>query len=90
MIGQDKRMMNMNATLKAVYRGGVFIPQAACELPENSEVELVIQGPVVLPPTVSDPEERARVRKRVVERMRLHPLSADAPRFTREQLHERR
>ena len=80
----------MTATIKAIYRNGVFVPENACELPENAEVELTVQGPVVLPPTVADPEERARIRKRVIERMRRHPLSADAPRFTREQLHERR
>ena len=80
----------MTATMKAVYRNGVFVPEKACELPENAEVELTVQGPVVLPPTIADPEERARIRKRVVERMRRHPLSADAPQFTREQLHERR
>ncbi len=79
----------MNATLKAVYRNGVFVPVDACGFPENSEVELIVQGPVVIPPSVTDPEERALIRKRVVERMRQNPIPADAPRFTREQLHER-
>jgi predicted DNA-binding antitoxin AbrB/MazE fold protein len=79
----------MNATLKAVYRNGVFVPETACQLPENSEVELIVQGPVIIPPSVTDPQERARIRKRVVERMRQNPIPADAPRFTREQLHER-
>ena len=81
---------SMNATLKAVYRNGVFVPETACDLPENSEVALTVQGPIVIPPTVADPEERARIRKRVVERMRGNPIPANAPRFTREQLHERR
>jgi predicted DNA-binding antitoxin AbrB/MazE fold protein len=79
----------MNATLKAVYRNGVFVPETACQLPENSEVELTVQGPVIVPPSVADPQERARIRKRLVERMRQNPIPADAPRFTREQLHER-
>jgi len=79
----------MNATLRAVYRNGVFVPQTACHLPENSEVELVVQGPLIIPPSVTDPQERARIRKRVVERMRQNPIPADAPRLTREQLHER-
>jgi len=79
----------MNATLKAVYRNGVFVPEKACQFPENSEVELIVQGPVVIPPSVADPQERARIRKRVVERMRQNSIPAEAPRFTREELHER-
>ncbi len=47
-----------------------------CQLPENSEVELIVQGPVVIPPGVADPQERARIRKRVVERMRQNPIPA--------------
>lgn len=80
----------MNVTLRAVYRNGVFIPDTACTLPENSQVELIVQGPIVVPPSVADPQERARIRKRVVERMRQNPIPAGAPRFSREQLHERR
>jgi predicted DNA-binding antitoxin AbrB/MazE fold protein len=79
----------MNATLKAVYRNGVFVPETACQLPENSQVELIVQGPVVIPPGVTDPQERARIRKRLVERMRQNFIAADAPRLTREHLHER-
>jgi len=79
----------MNAPLRAVYRNGVFVPETACELPENSQVELIVQGPVIIPPSVADSQERARIRKGVVERMRQNPIPADAPRFTREQLHER-
>jgi hypothetical protein len=79
----------MNAPVKAVYRNGVFVPENACELPENSQVELIVQGPVVVAPAVTDPQERARIRKRVVARMRENPIPVDAPRFTREQLHER-
>ena len=35
--------------LKAVYQEGVFIPRERCEIPEGSEVELIIQGPLILP-----------------------------------------
>jgi predicted DNA-binding antitoxin AbrB/MazE fold protein len=80
----------MNATVNAIYRNGVFVPEDACELPEGAEVRLTVEGPTVIPASVTDPEERRRIRKRIVERMRRHPLAADAPRFTREQLHERR
>jgi hypothetical protein len=51
---------------------------------------LIIEEPRVIPPAVTDPEERKRILKRMVERMRANPIPADAPRFTREELHERR
>jgi predicted DNA-binding antitoxin AbrB/MazE fold protein len=79
----------MDSTLRAVYRNGVFVPATACQLPENSEVELIVQGPVITPPRVTDPQERTRIRKQVVERMRQDRIASDAPRLTREQLHER-
>jgi hypothetical protein len=45
--------------------------------------------PGVIPPRISDPEEGARIRKRVVERMQSNPIPEGAPRFTRDELHER-
>jgi len=80
----------MEATVRAVFRNGVFVPTTTCDIPENTEVQVFVQGPTIIPPSVKDPEERARIRRKVVERMQNSPLSADAPRFTREQLHERR
>jgi predicted DNA-binding antitoxin AbrB/MazE fold protein len=76
--------------LKAIYQGGAFIPQSPCNLPENSEVELIIETPNILPPKVADLEERKRILAAMVERMRANPIPANAPRFTREELHERR
>jgi predicted DNA-binding antitoxin AbrB/MazE fold protein len=80
----------MSQRLKAIYREGVFIPQTPCDLPEDSEVELIIEEPRVIPPTVTDPEERAKILREIVQNMRENPIPADAPRFTREELHERR
>ncbi len=81
----------MSQTLRAIYRDGAFILQAPCDLPEGAEVELTIHDPHTTPPTVTDPEERKRILKGMVERMRSNPIPADAPRrFTREELHERR
>lgn len=76
--------------LKAVYQNGAFVPQAPCDLPEGSEVELTIHDPYTIPPSVTDPKERARILKELVQRMKDNPLPADAPHFTREELHERR
>jgi predicted DNA-binding antitoxin AbrB/MazE fold protein len=76
--------------VRAIYRNGCFVPKTPCDLPEGCEVELAVQGPFVLPPSVTDPEEQVRIRRKVLERMLKNPISADAPHFTREQLHERR
>jgi len=80
----------MSQRLKAIYQRGAFIPQSPCNLPENAEVELIIENPHVLPPLVTDPEERKRILAEMVERMRANPIPANAPRFTREELHDRR
>ncbi|HYJ87868.1 MAG TPA: antitoxin family protein [Pyrinomonadaceae bacterium] len=81
----------MAQRLRAIYQNGAFVPQSPCDLPENSEVDLVIERPHVLPPLVTDPDERKRLLEQLVERMRSNPIPDDAPRhFTREELHERR
>ena len=80
----------MSQTLKAIYRQGAFIPQVPCNFPEGAEVELTIHDPYTIPPEVTDPAERARILAQVVQNMRDNPIPADAPRFTREKLHERR
>lgn len=80
----------MAQSLKAIYRNGAFVPQTPCDLPEGAEVRLIIENPNLLPPGETDPAERKRILERMVKRMKDNPLSADAPRFTREELHERR
>lgn len=80
----------MSQRLRAIYREGVFVPQTPCNLPEDAEVELTIEEPRVIQPAVADSNERKRILKRMIERMRANPIPTDAPRFTREELHERR
>ena len=46
----------MPLTLKAVYRNGTFILETACNLPEGSEVELLIQSSSIVSPPISDVE----------------------------------
>lgn len=45
--------------------------------------------PYTLPPLVTDETERARLLRELVERMKANPIPANAPHFTREELHER-
>ena len=80
----------MSKTIKATFRGGVFVPQEPYELAEGTEVELFIGDPYTLPPGEPDPEKRKRIMKELIERMKQNPIPADAPRFTRDEMHERR
>jgi predicted DNA-binding antitoxin AbrB/MazE fold protein len=76
--------------LKAIYRNGTFILQSACELPEGTEVELLVQSPHVVSPLLSDVEIKKQFLKSLIERMQQNPIPLNAPRFTRDMLHERR
>ncbi|MDT5061585.1 MAG: hypothetical protein QOH63_2044 [Acidobacteriota bacterium] len=80
----------MSQRLKAVYREGAFIPQMPCDLPEGAEVEITIHEANILPPEITDPEERKRIMSELIQNMLDNPIPANAPRFTREELHERR
>jgi hypothetical protein len=80
----------MQDSLRAIYRNGAFVPIVPCSLPEETEVEVHVQNtPHIIPPRVSDPDERARIRREFIARMRTNPIPVTAPRFTREELHER-
>ena len=80
----------MSQTLKAVYRNGAFIPQTAFELPEGTEVELLIQTPHVTSPPITDPAARRQFLQALTQRMQQNPIPTNAPQLTREALHERR
>ena len=56
---------------------------------ENSEIELTVHNPYVLPPTAGSEEETARALGELVESWERHPISPDAPRLSRDELHER-
>lgn len=43
-----------------------------------------------IPPEITAPAERAQAIEELVERMQANPIPPGAPRFTREELHERR
>ena len=79
----------MRQAIKAIYRNGAFILQTAFELPEGTEVELLIQSSQVMSPSISDLETKRQFLKSLVERMQHNPIPLNAPRFTREMLHER-
>jgi predicted DNA-binding antitoxin AbrB/MazE fold protein len=79
----------MDTIVNAVFRNGVFVPTIECDIPEITEVQVILRGPASTPKVAADPEERARIRREVVQAMRRNPIPANAPRFTREQLHER-
>lgn len=80
----------MSQRVRAVFRHGVFEPREPFELPEDLEVELVVEAPRIEVPAVEDPGERARLREELVASIRRSPFPADRPTWTRDELHERR
>jgi predicted DNA-binding antitoxin AbrB/MazE fold protein len=80
----------MTQALKAIYRNGAFILETAYDLPEGTEVELLIQSPQVVSPPISVAETKQHFLKSLIERMQQNPIPPNAPHFTREMLHERR
>jgi uncharacterized protein (DUF433 family) len=40
----------METTVRAVFRNGVFVPTTACDIPENTEVEVFVEGAARVPP----------------------------------------
>ena len=83
-------MVALPIRIRAVFKDGKFVPQEPCALPEAAEVQLTVERSNIIPPTVTDPAERQRILKEVVERMMANPIPANAPKFTRDELHERR
>ena len=80
----------MREEISAVFRDGVFIPEAPCHLPNNTRVHILVKKASVQEPLVSDPVERGRIVEKTLAQMKANPISAGAPKFTREELHERR
>ena len=79
----------MSQALKAIYRNGTFILQTAFDLPEETEVELLIHSPQIVSPLISNTEAKQKFLKSLVERMQQNSIPLNAPQFTRETLHER-
>ena len=79
----------MSQRLRATFHLGAFIPQQPCEIPEGSEVDIIVDGPAMLPPEETDIETRKQILIELVESIRRHPFPQGAPLFTREELHDR-
>jgi hypothetical protein len=83
----------MSVRLKAIYRDGAFVPLTNGEkldVPENAEVELAVHDPYVLPAKATSAEERERALRELFASWDAYPLRPDAPRLTRDEMHERR
>jgi hypothetical protein len=80
----------MDRVYRAIFHDGAFVPTETPDLPPDSEVELIVRTPPIAGPVVTDPIERERIVQRMIARMLQNPLPKDAPRFTRDELHERR
>ena len=75
--------------LKAIFRGGMFIPQEPCHLPEETSVDLTVEQLPRRQPVITSPSARQEILIRLIERMKENPIPEAAPHFTRDELHER-
>lgn len=87
---QGTTMTTFPLRLRAVFRDGKFVPTETCSLPESAEVQLTVEPPRIIAATVTDPVEWSRNMAELIERMKSQPLRPDAPKLTRDELHERR
>jgi len=83
-------MVALPIRIRAVFQDGKFVPQEPCALPEAAEVQLLVEPSNVAASTVADPAKRQQILAEAVERMMAQPLPANAPKLTRDELHERR
>ena len=81
----------MSLRLKAIYKDGAFVPLSNGEklnVSENEEVEITVHDPSGLPSLACD-QERERALRELFASWDAYPLRADAPRLTRDEMHER-
>ncbi len=67
--------------IKATYQKGLFVPQSPCVLPENAEVELIVQPATTYYPEVIDPERRKEILQTLLRRMRQTSIAAHSRRL---------
>ena len=77
-------------SVRAIYREGHLVPLQPVSLAEGTEVQVLVSDSQILPPLVNDPVKRASILRSLVQRMVDNPIPANAPRLTRNELHERR
>ena len=70
----------MTYRTKAVYHAGAFVPETR-QIPEDAKVDLLVQGPFLVMPVITDPQQRARILRQITQRMKQNPIPVDAPRF---------
>ena len=70
-----------------------YVIGKATSLPEDmaAQHDHYIHGsPRIIPPAITDPAARVKAMEELVARMKAQPLPPNAPKLTRDQLHERR
>lgn len=83
----------MSVKVKATYTQGVFVPlpsEALRELPDEAEVELIVQHTSADAARSLEASERLARLREIAASMKANSFSGDPPPITREELHERR
>jgi hypothetical protein len=56
----------------------------------SARSEVSMPNPYITPPAITDPTERTTTLQDIAAQMKANSFTGDPPRFTREELHERR
>jgi hypothetical protein len=83
----------MSLRLKAIFKDGAFVPISngdKLNVSENAEVDITVHEPNVVSATATSDKERERALRELFASWDAHPLRSDAPRLTRDEMHERR
>lgn len=83
----------MSVRLKVIYKDGAFVPVRNDEklrVPENTEVEITVHDHYAPWPAAASEEERERTLRELFASWDAYPVRPDAPRLTRDEMHERR
>lgn len=85
----------MLEVIRTTYRNNVFVPQTLIDLPNETEIEIVIQKTESKTKDdlklAQNEEVQKKVMAKFIQRVNLRTIARDAPsKFTREELHERR
>ena len=76
------RFRPMLKKVKATYRNGTFIPNTPCYLPDNTEVELMIDVTSEYAHNIVDRETRKEILNALLSRMRESSLMGHVNRAT--------
>jgi predicted DNA-binding antitoxin AbrB/MazE fold protein len=80
----------MMEVVEAVYKNGAFVPEKSFDFPEGARVKIMIDASPSNNESELSASEKSKRLRELVEQMQKNPIPLNAPRFSREELYDRR